>query len=605
VQEADMAVTLALKAYVVAVNDPTTNLADLGNYIFGVCIDNGLSTTNPRQIPENDYNYFDDKVDDITRFGGDFWGDGSDSQAASLAILKRYVPLADYVNIDSQYNSNNYAIKLVNKNGWYAISRPLSTVGSADNMFLSLYDNNNNILISNVPFGLSGNVFQMNNPTATWGGIVISKFDDEGKFTTNARYYAVYVQSNRYWGRNVMNTAITSDVAKFQAYVDFLNGIAKDEPIPPTPSDDPYGPGSGGTGYSGGGGGPAGAGGTGATGTGGLHDDTSDTISTPNLPPSIVTGTGLFTAYNPSPTQLANFANELWNADISSIGDLFRLLFGGDAFNAIIGLHLLPVQPDTSGTPNIMLGNWDSGAPAPKISNQYKQVSFGSLMLPEYWGNCIDYSPYTRIQLALPYIGIVDVDTDDVLGSNNTLTYNIDVLSGALCATLHCVKGNLNSVIYQWSGSCSVSLPITGATFNAVMGALAGIGAAAAGTFALASGPIGAAIGAAGSTLVGTGMLAGAAANTFGSAKGKVQKSGAFGANTGALGIMTPYFILTRPVQSVPETWQADKGYPANISAQLGTITGYTEVSEINLECSGTEAEKEEIIKLLKSGVIF
>lgn len=380
---------------------------------------------------------------------------------------------------------------------------------------------------------------------------------------------------------------------------------ANPDPTPPSPDTDPYGPGAGGPGYSGAGGGPGGAGGTGETGTGGLHDDTSDPIPTPNLPSSIVTGSGLFTAYNPSASQLANFANELWNADISSIGDLFRLLFGGDAFNAIIGLHLLPVQPDTSGTPNIMLGNWDSGAPAPKIVNQYKQVSFGSLMLPEYWGNSIDYSPYTRIQLALPYIGIVDVDTDDVLGSNNTLTYNIDVLSGAICATLHCVKGNLNSVIYQWSGSCAVSLPITGASFNAVLGAVAGIGAAAAGTFALASGPVGAAIGAVGSTLAGTGMLAGAAANTFGSMKGKVQKSGAFGANSGALGIMTPYFIITRPVQSVPETWQADKGYPSNISAQLGTLTGYTEVSEINLECSGTEAEKKEIIDLLKKGVLF
>lgn len=377
------------------------------------------------------------------------------------------------------------------------------------------------------------------------------------------------------------------------------------EPEPPGPTpggDDPYNPG----GYSTTGGGPN-PDGTGATGTGGLHDDTSDAIPTPSLPPSIATGSGLFTAYNPDASQLADFASNLWNADVTLMGgDLFKLLFGGDAFNAIIGLHLLPVQPTTSGSPiNIKLGNWDTGASAPKIINQYVQVPFGSLMLPEYWGNSIDYSPYTRVQLALPYIGIVDVDTDDVLGSNNTLTYNIDVLSGALCATLHCVKGNLSSVIYQWSGSCGVSLPVTGASFNAVMGAIMGIGAAVAGGIALASGPIGAAIGTAGIGIASTALGVGAAGNMYGSVKGKVQKSGAFGANSGALGIMTPYFIVTRPVQSVPETWQAEKGYPSNISAQLGTLTGYTEVSEINLECSGTEAEKKEIIDLLKKGVLF
>lgn len=408
-----------------------------------------------------------------------------------------------------------------------------------------------------------------------------------GRTSRYSTSYYLYLQSER-----VFPSSIGS----------ILNYFA-DTVIPPVvpPPVDPYNPG----GYSGSGGGPAGAGGTGATGTGGLHDDTSDPIPTPNLPSSIATGSGLFTAYNPDASQLAYFANKLWNADPTTIGDLFRLLFGGDAFNSIIGLHLIPVQPDTSGTPNIMLGNWDSGAPAPKIVNQYKQVPFGSLMLPEYWGNSIDYSPYTRIQLALPYIGIVDVDTDDVLGSNNTLTYNIDVLSGAICATLHCVKGNLNSVIYQWGGSCAVQLPITGASFNSIMGAIAGVATAVGGAVAFASGPMGAALGTAGSLAVGSGLVSGSAANMFGSMKGKIQKSGGIGANSGALGIMTPYFIITRPVQSVPETWQVDKGYPSNISAQLGTLTGYTEVSEINLECSGTEAEKKEIIDLLKKGVLF
>lgn len=395
-------------------------------------------------------------------------------------------------------------------------------------------------------------------------------------------------------------TAISSNATSRANQNVFANITPPTPPEPPAP-DDPYAP-SGGYSTTGGGPNPDG---TGTTGTGGLHDDTSDPIPTPSLPSNVAIGSGLFTAYNPSGTDLANFANALWGIQSSDIDDVLRFLFGGDAFNAIIGLHLLPVAPSTSGSPNIKLGNWDSGVSAPKIVSQYVQVPFGSVLLPEYWGNCIDYAPYTKIQLALPYIGIVDVDTDDVLGSTNTLTYNIDVLSGAICATLKCEKFNLNSVIYQWSGSCAVSLPITGSSFNAVLGAVAGIGAAAAGTFALASGPIGAAIGAVGSTIAGTGMLAGAAANAFGSVKGKVQKSGAFGANSGALGIMTPYFILTRPVQSVPSSWQADKGYPANISAQLNAVTGYTEVSEINLECSGTEAEKEEIIKLLKSGVIF
>ena len=432
---------------------------------------------------------------------------------------------------------------------------------------------------------------------------------DNGKLksasaNTNYSFIQITYQSSNKMIRIQKTRKSSGSGTTLQYFNLFANTEIPDPPAPPPT--DPYDPSHGGPGYSGTGGGPSPSGGTGATGTGGLHDDSSDPIPTPTLPSSIATGSGLFTAYNPSASQLADFARNLWNADVTLMGgDLFKLLFGGDAFNAVIGLYLLPVQPDVFDGHNIMLGNWDSGVSAPVVVNQYKQVSFGSLMLPEYWGNSIDYSPYTRIQLALPYIGIVDVDTDDVLGSINTLTYNIDVLSGALCATLHCVKGNLSSVIYQWSGTCAVSLPVTGASFNAVMGAIMGIGAAVAGGIALASGPIGAAIGTAGIGIASTALGVGAAGNMYGSVKGKVQKSGAFGANSGALGIMTPYFIVTRPVQSVPETWQADKGYPANISAQLGTLTGYTEVSEINLECSGTEAEKKEIIDLLKKGVLF
>ena len=171
---------------------------------------------------------------------------------------------------------------------------------------------------------------------------------------------------------------------------------------------------------------------------------------------------------------------------------------------------------------------------------------------------------------------------------------------------LHCVKGNLASVIYQWSGSCGVTLPITGQSFNAVIGAIMGVGAAALGGIAMASGPIGAAIGTAGSLAVGAGAVTGAAANMFGTMKGKVQKSGSFNASSGALGIMTPYFIITRPVQSIPSTQQATKGYPSNISAHLGDLSGYTEVTEVHLHnIPGTKDEVLEIESLLKKGVIF
>ena len=357
------------------------------------------------------------------------------------------------------------------------------------------------------------------------------------------------------------------------------------QPEPPTPSSDPY---SGG-GYSAGGGG------------GGDYDTSSDPIPIPGTPTDIASSTGIFTAYNPTSSQLASLASAIWNKDPSTFDDWWRYFFGGDAFNAIIGLSMIPVAPTVGSSKEIYLGKWGTGVSAPKITNQYKQVNFGSVTLSEFWGNAIDYSPYTRVQLALPYIGIVDVDTDDVIASVNTLAYNIDVYSGACTAMLHCVKGNLSSVIYEWNGSVLAMLPITGASFNALgSSVLAMVGSSVAAAVTALTGGTAAAVGAAGMA------MAGSAASTFGSQKGKIQKSGSISGNAGALGIQTPYFIISRPVQSIPSTQQITKGYPANISAHLGDLIGYTELEEVHLHnIPGTNDEVLEIEALLKKGVIF
>lgn len=518
----------------------------------------------------------------------------SDEQRTKIrSNFQQFAPLS---LMKSTENYSGKKIRLLNLASGYYAENVIGSQGQLENSDTNLYDNNGTLLgttkVHGLPFRSSYMI-----------GVLLAH-DMSDDVMTSGTVSELLIQPYSpatIDGLNYVWVSIDSATRKTQTFINWVNAL-QPEPEPPEPSDDPYSPTGG---PSGPGGGPAGTGGTGTTGTGGLHDDTSDPIPTPSLPGDVAIGSGLFTAYNPNASQLADFGSALWNMQPTDINDVLRFLFGGDAFNAVIGLHLLPVAPSTGGSPSIKLGNWDTGVSAPKINSQYKQVSFGSVLLPEYWGNCIDYAPYTKIQLALPYIGIVDVDTDDVLGSTNTLTYNIDVLSGAICATLKCEKFNLNSVIYQWSGACAVSLPFSGASYNSVLGAIAGIAAAGMGFASMAAGPIGAALPAAALAAGGGAFGAGSAASIMGTMKGKVQKSGSFGANSGALGIMTPYFILTRPVQSVPETWQADKGYPSNISAQLGTLTGYTEVSEINLECSGTEAEKKEIIDLLKKGVLF
>ena len=87
-----------------------------------------------------------------------------------------------------------------------------------------------------------------------------------------------------------------------------------------------------------------------------------------------------------------------------------------------------------------------------------------------------------------------------------------------------------------------------------------------------------------------------------------VERSSHLGCNYGALGILTPYIIINRPMQSLAANFNDFNGYPSNITADLSTVAGYTEIDVIHLENMGeqiTSVEIDEIETLLKQGVIL
>lgn len=65
------------------------------------------------------------------------------------------------------------------------------------------------------------------------------------------------------------------------------------------------------------------------------------------------------------------------------------------------------------------------------------------------------------------------------------------------------------------------------------------------------------------------------------------------------------YVVITTPKESIPNNFASLEGYPSNTYHVLSELKGtYCEVESISLAISGaTEAEKDEIEKLLKGGV--
>jgi hypothetical protein len=375
----------------------------------------------------------------------------------------------------------------------------------------------------------------------------------------------------------------TSDITNYHSMVNLTTKLitalrtagddTEENPDPqPTPikNDDPYAP--GGNTWTGGG--------------NGKFDPTTDDVGIPGLPALSATSTGFITLFNPSVGQLRNLANYMWSGlfDI----DTFRKIFA-DPMDCILGLSIVPVNVPSGGSAHVMVGNIDTGISMTTASAQYVEVDCGSIDVEENYGAYLDYEPYTKAELFLPYIGIHAISIDDIMDKTVTIKYHIDILSGACVAYVKCGA----SVLYSFIGQCASSIPITGNDWTNVINGVLSI-----------AGSIGSMVATGGATAPMS--VAGIASTAVNSMKPSIEKSGSLSGTGGMLGIQTPYLILTRPRQAIPAGQNRFIGYPSFITQFLRDVSGYTEVESIHLEgIQATGAELSEIETILKSGVIF
>lgn len=316
----------------------------------------------------------------------------------------------------------------------------------------------------------------------------------------------------------------------------------------------------------------------------GDYDDDSDDIDFPTLPVISAMGSGLITMYNPTVAQLMGFSNYLWSNDVFTTLQKFIQ----SPMDLIISLAIVPVAVQTEATAStIKIGGISTGATALKVTNQYMTFDCGSITLNEYYGNALDYGDYTKLSIYLPYIGVRELKTDELMQGTIQVKYNIDLLTGACIALVKCTRQKLSSVLYSFEGNISAQLPIQAKDY---MGLYTSI----------ARGVVDTAL-TRGSNLIKDGV---SSAISVMSSKPQINRSGSISANGGHLGLHTPYIIIERAIQSVPDNHSQFYGNPSNITATLGNLQGYTEVDyviETNIHC--LDEELAEINTLLKEGV--
>lgn len=319
--------------------------------------------------------------------------------------------------------------------------------------------------------------------------------------------------------------------------------------------------------------------------------DVTPTPSDPDIGGAGSSATGLANLYNPTLAQVKEFSRWLWGSDGLNLDQLKKLL--QDPMQAIIGLHVMYATPTTGSERGIQVGYINSGVNSKIVTEQYTEIDCGTVTINEYFGDARDYSPFTQVYCYLPFIGIVELNADDVVNSTLGIKYKIDVLTGCCLAQLTVKKYGLDAVLYTYTGNCAVQMPITSGNYLSTVSSL--LGAVVSGAAAVATG----------------GALApvaiGAAANALGGgARASVAMSGSLGSNAGAMGIRKPYLIIKRVEQADANGYNEFYGYPTNRRVNLSQLSGYVRVKDINLSgTNATEEEQNEIVALLREGVIL
>lgn len=333
----------------------------------------------------------------------------------------------------------------------------------------------------------------------------------------------------------------------------------------------------------------------------GDNDPDSDPIDVPDLPEVDVTALGGIKLYRVSNTDIAALFDYLSS---HAPGDSILKWFS-NPIQAIMACYYLPypVEVSPSSTGITVLGV-PTGVGGYKAS-PWTKWSLGSVKLGYgFEDTFLDYSPFSRLKIYLPFIGVHDLNIDECVGKTIGVTYEFDNTSGA-CVAFVTVNG---TVRYTFSGSCAIGIPIAQTNWGQFYMAAATTAAGA------ISGGFGGAAAAIGEGKSVSGIAAGAAAGAVQmggnladlNAKPSIARSGTISGAGSALGIEYPFLIVERPDKAKVSNPRPVIGVPSGRTLSLGALSGYNIIEHVHLHgIAATGPELEEIERLLYEGVVF
>lgn len=345
---------------------------------------------------------------------------------------------------------------------------------------------------------------------------------------------------------------------------------------------------------------------------GGSFDDSSDAFGLPTLPSLGVSEVGFVNVYAPTKNQLQGFADELFpdyekptpsqKEGIEGVVENLANVTSGIEFltdsyinkgliDFVIDCHIVPVAPSVASNSGIKVGFKTFKYNPNKVVRDYVEFDCGSLSIPEYYQNFLDYMG-TRAKLYCPFIGFVDVKPEWFQSGVLQLIYHFNVIDGSCIAFLigTSSKSNLkNTVVATFGGNCCVHMPITGLNYSSMITGIVSGGAAISG--AAINKDLG-------------GMARGV--TDVLSAKPSLEQSNGYNAGMSYMCYRRPYLLIERPVASFSKNYPHEQGLPLNATQKLANLSGMTICENVVLDNFPCLAEEKEMVQAaLAEGIIL
>lgn len=311
------------------------------------------------------------------------------------------------------------------------------------------------------------------------------------------------------------------------------------------------------------------------------HDPSDNEDDTPDDSTDISVSGEVCKTFKIEQIELKKLSQFLWSSDFF---DNILLVNNSPIENIISLKALIGTVTTTGSSQTLTLGNVTTTANVVPC-NESITINVGSITLPRKYNNFLDFEPYTKVQIYLPFYGCAMLDSSLVIGRTISIKYIIDVIT----ATAKIKIIHDNKTLYEFKTTCGCDLPITSSNRASVeMGYLSsGVGMGIS---------------------IASGNVLGGLASGLSMAQSQYHSTTS-GNVSGVLNFHDSRMItvlVDRPVYTELRNFNKTHGRVCNLSKTLRDLRGFTKCAEnVQIPFNCLDEERTMIIGQLVNGVII